>query len=57
MAKNKKFYYFALFFSQTELPWGTPCHAPLWGGERGPTDGLREIHFILYFIAGLHVIH
>ena len=41
VAKNKKIDYFALFFSQTELP----CRAPR-GGAR-PTDGLREIHIIL----------
>ena len=57
MAKNKKIDYFALFFSQTqtELPW----HAPLGGGsgDPRPTDGLREIHFILSlgFIAKLRI--
>ena len=34
--------YFALFFSQTELP----KHVVAPGGGR-PIDGLREIHFIL----------
>ena len=48
MAKNKKIDYFALFFSQTELPTVV--------ASGGATDR-RTSRDSLYFIAGLHVIH